>query len=492
MKKKGNLVSLIESLSPIEANNFLASQGNKSKTYIKLYEYISGKSDVTDADIRAHFKGQKFLDQLHVTKNHLYNALLKSLRDSNAQESISINLKNLLINVELLFKRGLYNHCYFELKKTRALASKYERNEVLLEVLKWERNLHQSGIEDKTGLQTMACIVNAEEQTIEHLSIYHKYVKFSYEALIHGYATVQIEKILQSGMLDRDVENDPLLTKVMHYHTLYVTNTLSGNPQHGIEAISTLTDELERHPHRIQEDPKPYITAINNMLGSLLYQKSYDEIPSLLGKIRNIPSHYQIQLNTYLRRAMARSFNMEMELYRDTMQIEEGMELIPKIQEFLHDNMTMLPAEYTVNLLYQFAYVNFLAQNYRATLKYANEMISGNFGNTREEIQGYSRLLTLIAHYELQNITVLKYAVDSTRRYLKKKRTLEPFEVKLLKLFSQLCTYPRSEHQDLFVKAHATIFNEMDDAKINHILDYLNFTRWFESNIDSMESRENK
>ena len=480
MKKKGNLYELIYSLDKAERKHFLVNSHRiRNSKYMRLFEFIVNNNHVDDECVRGYFRGERFLNQLHVVKNYLYNRILDSLRENHSAATINIRIKNHIISAEVLFKKELYHQCYYELKKAKNLASKFERTIDLLEILKMEKALIQSPLTDKGNLPAISNIISEEHQQIRSMSIYNQYLDISYNVLSDGYQPSSSSEILKSKILERNIDNDPLLTKIMHHHIAYVFHTFQGNTEEGINQIRQLTEVIESHPHRIADDPKPYITAINNQIGALLYLRKHTEIQDLLIKIRQIPDKYKLPLDSYLRRSLARSYNMELELYRDTLEIDKGLDLIPKTIGFLEDNIDLLPEEYIINLYYQFAYLNFLAGNHATALQFTNEIIGRNFGAIREDMQGFARLLNLILHYELKNIIVLKYAVLSTRRFLQKKKEMHLYEQNLLKFCSRLCTTPIADHRRLFGEAKETVFKHTKPSELDSILDYLDFNRWF-------------
>jgi hypothetical protein len=86
----------------------------------------------------------------------------------------------------------------------------------------------------------------------------------------------------------------------------------------------------------------------------------------------------------------------------------------------------------------------------------------------------------LIIHFDLVNITVLKYAVDACRRFLKKKRELRPFENVLLRFFSRISLAHPENYTGLFQQLQHDLFSSSDKTEIENALDYLNFQKWIE------------
>jgi len=174
---------------------------------------------------------------------------------------------------------------------------------------------------------------------------------------------------------------------------------------------------------------------------------------------------------------MIRTFNVELETYRDSGDYVTGIAMIPQVRAYLDDNWELIATDYKVLLHYQFAYLHFMVGDFSQALKDVNKVLDQRHRGNRGDIIAYAQFLNLIIHYELGNNTVLKYGVDSSRRYLKKRGRLQEFEKILLQLFSRVCTRPNEQHRRLFTKAYNQLFGE--DPKINeNQLDYLDFKSW--------------
>ena len=226
-----------------------------------------------------------------------------------------------------------------------------------------------------------------------------------------------------------------------------------------------------------------YLCKLYNKIGLYLNQKQLDQIPPLLEKIRATPEKLQLKNNSPISmKLMIRSYNVELEAYRDSGQIERGINLIPTVRSFLDQKGDFVPNEYYILFHYQFAYLFFMSSKFKNALRDINAVLNHRYLSERADIVGYAQFLNLIIHYELGNITVLKYAVNTSRRFLKKRGKLMEFERVLLKLFSNISTRPESHHKDLFKKTFDKLFTApglISDSQ----LDYLDFNYWIGSKL---------
>ena len=86
-------------------------------------------------------------------------------------------------------------------------------------------------------------------------------------------------------------------------------------------------------------------------------------------------------------------------------------------------------------------------------------------------------------HFELGNNIVLKYAVDATRKHLRKKRTLLNFEKVLLNFFSKISLSRNEKHEMLFQKLKENLFSKTEANKKIDVLDYIDFEEWIRNKI---------
>ena len=141
----------------------------------------------------------------------------------------------------------------------------------------------------------------------------------------------------------------------------------------------------------------------------------------------------------------------------------------------------LIPEDYLLMLWYQFAYIFFVVHDYSNALKWVNEILNRKFETNRTDLQSFARLLNLMIHFELGNSFVLKYSVDNTRRWLKKQKKPEQFELVLLRFFSKISNAPKAERKTLFSQLKIDLFKGTTPLITEKELDYLDFRSWIET-----------
>jgi hypothetical protein len=475
MAKKGSLFLLIKSLSKSEKRylRLYAGMSGRSVNYLELFDAMDKQTVFDEEEIRQKFKGKKFVSQLHVTKIYLTELILKALKNYHSDTSVHARIVDLLRDIELLFDKELYDLCYYRIEKAELLASKYEKLSLLTEVFFWKRKL---ALAVSGNRKNILSLLTKEKDVIGQMNTLNNYWQH----------TISIGNLVNdtnflSGLTESKNDiGETLQSRVLKYHILYGLHFMKGETKKAEKHISDLIKFLEKHPDRIKEDPHAYVTAIGNKVGLYLSGKRWNEIPPLLQKIRDVPLKYKLENESrFTLRLWLRVFNVELEMYRDSRQLEKGVVLMKEIKEFMEKRGKSIPPDYILLFYYQFSNIFFLKKDYLKSLHWLNQIMNSNFGNTREDIQSYARILNLIVHFELNNIIVLRYAVDSCRRFLKKKTTEISSGKELLKLFSKLSHAYPEDYPSIFKKAYTEIFPQ-PSAQTQ---DYIDIKGWLEEKI---------
>ncbi|OGU36399.1 MAG: hypothetical protein A2068_00215 [Ignavibacteria bacterium GWB2_35_6b] len=485
MVKKEQLFSLIKSLTKAEKRYFklFASINSADTNYILLFDAIDSQNVYNEKAIKEKFKEKNFIKQLHVTKNYLNKLILKSLRNYHSKISVDAELKDLLREIEILYRKELFEQCSDAISKAERISKDFENQTALLEIQSWKRKLLLTKGEAFRNQNKVNKIIADEKEILENLFTHNEY--WHYTINVFDYfrkGKKELNALLKNKLINDENNAKTLQSKILFYHLKYSFAIAQNKSEEALTNLTRLIKLIEKHPARITDDPHSYITALNNKIGMLLNLKNYNEIPELLFKVRNVPQKYKLKDESKITfKLLLRTYNVELEMYRDTENIKKGIELIDEVKDFVTKNNDSISPDYKSLLFYQFAYIYFMNKNYGESLKWINKIIGGVIGKGREDIESYARFLNLIIHYELNNVYVLRYAVEATRRFLKKKRDLKEFEKILLKFFSRLSTCQSEKHKELFSNLNMELFSGITADQKANILDYLNFEKWIES-----------
>jgi hypothetical protein len=88
----------------------------------------------------------------------------------------------------------------------------------------------------------------------------------------------------------------------------------------------------------------------------------------------------------------------------------------------------------------------------------------------------------MMIHFELGNITLLRYAVESSKRFLKKNKILFPAEELLLQLFLKIYQTDSGKYSTTF-RASLDEWQALDEAKRAQIGDYVDVSGCLKENL---------
>src|SRR5438046_7557320 len=106
---------------------------------------------------------------------------------------------------------------------------------------------------------------------------------------------------------------------------------------------------------------------------------------------------------------------------------KEGLPLVPEIEEKLAAYTLYLDRHRILVFYYKIASLYFGSGDFDSTIDYLNKIINWKV-DLRNDLQCYSRLLHLIAHYELGNYDLMEYLIKSVYRFMAKMENLSLVE----------------------------------------------------------------
>ncbi len=483
MIKKEELHSLVHSLSKSEKRYFHlfctreASGGN----YLRLFDAIASQEDYDEAQIRRKFHSEKFLDQLHVTKNYMKRLILKSLRNFHAGISREAELKDIFRNLEILFNKELYQLCETELKRAEAIAGKYEILPGLIEAINWRRKLIQTLRPNNFG--ELKVLMDTQTVVLAYLQNTNAYWKLA--ADLSG-------KVMNTSVDSEDtrLQENPglpltLEAKILSYTCAYLQRIKDNQQELAQQELLNLIVLLEAHPQRIEEEPGMYVSTINNLVSYQIFTKKYEDAIRLLQKAKNVYEKWRITSeNRTLLKQILRTYNIELELYRSTRIFLKEAAFIESTEAFVEKNVQKMPKEYLLSFWFQLASIHFMRNEFAKSLQWTNKILNARFTGIRPDLYIHANLLNLMIHFEQQNLMVLRYYVDSTKRFVKKVREIGFFEDTMLRFFTRLAKTPLLDQPKAFSELNHKLFYEnVSKSEESDLKGYLDYRAWIEGRL---------
>lgn len=460
MKRKDFLFHLIKSLSRTEKRYLKIhfKHAHKEAIYFQLFTAIDKQEVYDEEAIKVKFKNLKFVKHFHLSKRYLYDLILQALRNYHRDISQKAKVNDLLKNVEILYLKGLYPLAERDCKQAARIAETYELETAKLDVLFWLRKLIQAQTPgDRTRI---GAVVEEQHQVITDIQ--------------------QLNGLWQELLqLTPDPKNPrpSLQARILQANVEYLQLLNERKIQDAEITLTQLVNDLEKYPQHLKNDPSIWPANLNNLLGLLLFEKKQAPALELIQKAKVFYASLP-QLDTPTIRLILRTYNIELELYRDRKDHLAAQAAIHDIQTFLQKQKGNVPSSYLLSFWFQFANLHFSEGDYDQSLHWINRVLNDKFKGERMDLQRYIRWLNLMVHTELENYFVLRYYVGSMRRFLKKHGTLAAYEQILLRFFVQISTIGESDMKGAFAKLYGQLSKEAETLSAERVLDYINFLDW--------------
>ena len=479
MALKGELYQLIRSLSKSEKRYFrlFCTRESSGRNYLELFDMMDSQEVYDEDAIRKKFASRKFVQQLHVTKNYLRKLILKSLRNFHAGLSKDAELKDTLRNIEILYNKELYAQCETELKRAEALARHYELLTGMVDVKSWKRKLEQ--VMHPHNYKTFHATLREQEDTIGWIQNTNHYWQLAVEVSSRSFSDHKLPSNYKA-LLNNPDQARSLEAKVLYYNTSYLQQIQQENHEAAEKELRTLVTLLESHPARMDEEPGLYASTVNNLLSFLVFIGKYEDALQLIQKAKTMYEQWGItsENRTQLKQIL-RTYNIELEIYRDTKAWHDKAGFIARTEAFIEASEYKMPKEYRVSFWFQLASVHFLQKNFGRSMHWLNRLLNARFKGVRTDLLVQAHILNLMVHLEQKNMMVLRYYVDSTRRFMKKIREVQPYEDVLLKFFIRIGRLPLLEYKEAFAELKERLFpNQAEPLIPEGIRGYIDYEEW--------------
>jgi len=245
---------------------------------------------------------------------------------------------------------------------------------------------------------------------------------------------------------------------------------------------------LESQPEKINEDPLHYILALNTLSMNLLELNKNEEFLETLEKLQTLPQRFPNAASDSMRiNALARVYNNQMRYYNKRGEYTESKDIVQKVEVLINNSYHKIDKSLELSLYYNIAFTYFVAENYDRALEWVNmAMIETNI-HSRTDVLSSVKILNLIIHFELGNLDLLDYLVNSTHDLLKKRNRLNEFEALFINFIrNKLCkTSDSNELKESFLELRKKIDDIAHIPFERRIIENLEFNSWLDSKIEN-------
>jgi hypothetical protein len=493
-RSSDTLFQLVKSLKKSEKRNFkLYVKRNTSSEDLKiiyLFDALDKMDTYDEADL---LKKNKKLSkqQLSNVKAHLYKQILTSLRLIRNEQNIVIQLHEQLDYAEILYNQGLYLQSLKILDRIKEYARSFYQYSYVLETLFFEQKIEALHItrsmRDRAG--KLAADMEAVNEQLKlagklsglSLQLYSWYIQ-------HGVARNEQDEIAVRDFFESQLPAAMPAAKGF-YENLYLYQCYSWFAFIGQDFLSYYrythrwVELFEKEPVMIPIETAHYIKGMHNLLGAHFDLLNYPKFLDTLNRFEKFFHSEAVQENDNNRiQTFVYLHIAKINLHFIDGTFTDGIALVPYIEEKLKEYEIYLDRHRILIFYYKFASLYFGSGDYENTIKYLNRIINWKM-DLRTDLQCYSRLLHLIAHYELGNENLLEYLIKSVYRFMAKMQNLSHVEEEIFRFLRNSFQLGPKEFKPEFSMLLERLKTYEKNRYETRAFVYLDIISWLESKI---------
>ncbi|GAA0542061.1 hypothetical protein [Chitinophaga japonensis] len=492
------LFILIKTLTKAEKRNFqLAFNKNNTKEdvlFIQLFNTLDKMKDYDEEQILKKIPAIK-KQQLSNVKAHLYKHLLTSLRLLYKQKDPLIDLREQLDYARVLYNKGLYNQSLKLLSKAKSMAMEQEEVMLAYEIVEFEKLIESRHI--TRSLENRADELSEESRRIElqltsinrlstlSLRLYGLYLKL-------GHARNERDAEMVKHFFE---ENAPHVTQthMSFYEKIYLYQAycwyyyILQDFVMYYRYTQKWVNLFKEYPSLLRTDVDMYIKAMHNLLTAHFYTMNDDKFINVLQEFESFINCQQESFNENTRTsAFVYLYTAKINRHFLEGTFSEGLALVPELEERIAEHQLKVDQHRVLVFYYKIACLYFGSGDNNKAIVYLNKIIHLRIGNLRADIQCFARILHLIAHYELENYSLVEYLIKSVYHFISKNKDLGQMMEEILKfLRKNIYAHPKAL-RNAFADLKERLVQISRNPYERRSFLYLDIISWLESKIEGV------
>ena len=487
-----SLFQLIHSLQKQEKRNFkLYVKRNSSNEELKVIQLFDALDAMNEYDEEILMKKTTSIkkQQLSNIKAHLYKQVLASLRllDNN----IDIQLHEQLDNARILYNKGLYLQSLKVLDKIKETAKANNQISLLVQVLFLEKKIESLHI-TRSMKDRANQLIKESNNVNEHLFKITQLSNLSLQLyswyINNGHARnekdeIEIDNYFQNYLSGDSNSSDGFYEKLYLYQCYCWYAFIRQDFLMYYRYTQRWVDLFSQESLMIEIETASYIKGIHNLINAHFTLRNYSKFELLLVKFEEFAQsdivkrsdNNRIQVFVYLYIAKINQHFLDGTF-------AEGLNLVPIIEQKLKEFQLHLDRHRILVFYYKIASLYFGSGDYDNTINYLNKIINWKV-DLRNDLQCYSRLLHLIAHYELGNYDLMEYLIKSVYRFMAKMENLSLVEEEMFRFLRKSFHLSPKELKPAFKNLLDTIKQFEKSRFETRAFVYLDIISWLESKV---------
>jgi virulence-associated protein VapD len=492
---KDNLFVLIKSLTKSEKRQFKLYVGrmdsNEDSKFLNLFNLLDKMRKYDEKKIIESNIVTK--QQLSNLKAHLYKQILISLRLNPQHKNVKLHIRSQIDFATILYQKGLYRQSLKILDKVKSYALKYDENTSAYEIVEFEKLIESLYVTRSLTNRTNELVtqtnhlkqINDVSSSLSNISLqlYEKLIKA-------GYAKSDSESKEIKSIFDEKIkyyipENLGFREKLIYYQSWVWYSLLAQDFLSSYKYASKWIDTFNNKPEMINIHPVYYLKGYNFLLEALSLIKYPSKFKNSLDDMIEVVEDESFPVNQNLNALIfLYKYNNLFNLHVLEGTFKESIKIIPEVIDGIEKNKNFIDQHHIMLLYYKIACMYFTVDEFDKCIKYTSLIMRNKNIKMREDLQCFTRILNLIAHWEAGLDFNLDKIIKETYNYLEKLNDLHEVQKTILKYLNGLENIYPGEIKGFLRNLYNELKKYEDDPYEKRAFLYLDIISWLESKID--------
>lgn len=488
------LFQLIKSLTKAEKRNFklyiTRNSGNSDLKVIELFNALEKLENYDETQLLKKLNSIK-KPQLANIKAHLYKQLLASLRLIKTGDSIDLELHEQLDYAKILYDKGLYLQSLKILERVKEISQQNFQHSYLIQAISLEKKIETLHITRSMQnraeqLTTEAIEVHERRLSITRLSnlalqLYSWYIK-------HGHARNEEDEagIIQffKENFPKDAEKQAGFYDRLYVYQCYVWYTfIRQDFLSYYKYTQKWVNLFNENPEMVAIETGHYLKGMHNLLNAHYDLRNFRQFDKTLAAFEKFASsaiasqnhNNKIQTFVYLSSARLNDKISKGEF-------KEALKIVPEVEHGIKEYALFMDRHRVMVFNYKFATLYFGSGNYDKCIDYLRLIINDSV-DLRTDLQCYSRLMHLLAHYELGNFDILDSLTRSAYRFMAKMQNFTVVEEEIFRFLRNSFYHNPKQLQPQFQELLGKLKKYEKSRFETRAFAYLDIISWVESKV---------
>ena len=492
---KDNLFVLIKSLTKSEKRQFKLYVGrmdsNEDSKFLNLFNLLDKMRKYDEKKIIESNIVTK--QQLSNLKAHLYKQILISLRLNPQHKNVKLHIRSQIDFATILYQKGLYRQSLKILDKVKSYALKYDENTSAYEIVEFEKLIESLYVTRSLTNRTNELVtqtnhlkqINDVSSSLSNISLqlYEKLIKA-------GYAKSDSESKEIKSIFDEKIkyyipENLGFREKLIYYQSWVWYSLLAQDFLSSYKYASKWIDTFNNKPEMINIHPVYYLKGYNFLLEALSLIKYPSKFKNSLDDMIEVVEDESFPVNQNLNALIfLYKYNNLFNLHVLEGTFKESIKIIPEVIDGIEKNKNFIDQHHIMLLYYKIACMYFTVDEFDKCIKYTSLIMRNKNIKMREDLQCFTRILNLIAHWEAGLDFNLDKIIKETYNYLEKLNDLHEVQKTILNYLNGLENIYPGEIKGFLRNLYNELKKYEDDPYEKRAFLYLDIISWLESKID--------